>query len=477
MMIAGLTDADAFVVGAGPNGLAAAVELARSGLQVRVIEGADEIGGGARSSPLTLPGFSHDVCSAVYPLGVGSPFFATLPLADHGLEWLHPPAPLAHPLDGGEAVLLERSPAATAAGLEEDGQRWQDLVGPLAEDWPRLAVDILGPPGLPSHPLLLARFARHALRSARGLAENRFSGQRARALLAGLAAHSFLPLERAGSAAAGLVLALLGHAVGWPTPRGGAERIPAALAACLRDHGGGISTTMPIRSLEQLPAGRTILLDVTPRQLLTIADSRLAPGYRRRLEAYRFGPGVFKIDWALSAPISWSAAECGRAGTLHLGGTLDEIADGEQAVWAGRLPEKPFVLLAQPTLIDPGRAPAGRHVAWAYCHVPSGSDADLTAAVEAQVERFAPGFRDLVLARSIRTAVDFQRYNPNYIGGDINGGVQDLAQIFARPVLSRTPYATGVAGLFLCSSSTPPGGGVHGMCGYHAARAALAARR
>jgi phytoene dehydrogenase-like protein len=472
-MTSPLSSADAIVVGAGPNGLAAAIELARAGLSVTLLEGEEEIGGGVRSAALTLPGFVHDVCSAVYPLGVASPFFTSLPLASYGLEWIHPPIPLAHPLDDGNAVLLERSFAATTATMGEDAAAWRRLLQPLVEGWPQLAGDILAPPHLPRHPLLLASFARHALRSAQGLAEVRFRGPRARALLAGLAAHSFLPLDRPATAAFGLVLGLLGHAVGWPIPRGGAGSLSAALAAHFQSLGGRIETATPVRSLDQLPAARTVLLDVTPRQLLAIAGDHLGLRYRRQLQSYRYGPGVFKIDWALAGPIPWQAPECARAGTVHLGGTLEEIAAGEQAVWQGRHPERPFVLLAQPSLFDTTRAPAGSHTGWAYCHVPNGSTTDMSEAIERQVERFAPGFRDLILARHTRTAAGYELYNPNCIGGDINGGVQDLRQIFARPVPGLTPYATDREGLYLCSSSTPPGGGVHGMCGYHAARAAL----
>jgi phytoene dehydrogenase-like protein len=473
LMTSPLSPTDAIVVGSGPNGLAAAIELARSGLTVTLVEGEEQIGGGVRSAALTLPGFVHDVCSAVYPLGVASPFFVTLPLSEHGLEWIHPPAPLAHPLDDGTAALLERSLPETASSLGEDGASWRMLLQPLVEEWPQLASEILAPPHLPRHPLLLARFARHALHSAQGLAEAQFRGPRARALLAGLAAHSFLPLDRPASAAVGLVLGLLGHAVGWPIPRGGAGNLSAALASCFQSLGGRIETATPVHSLDELPAARTVLLDVTPRQLVEIAGDRLGPRYRRRLQSYRYGPGVFKIDWALAGPIPWRAPECARAATVHLGGTLEEIAASEQEVWRGRHPLRPFVLLAQPSLFDPTRAPAGRHTGWAYCHVTNGSTADMTEAIERQVERFAPGFRDLILARHTRTAAGYELYNPNCIGGDINGGVQDLRQIFARPVPGPCPYATGNEGLFLCSSSTPPGGGVHGMCGYHAARAAL----
>lgn len=468
-----LPSSDAVVVGSGPNGLAAAIELARSGLSVTLLEGEDRIGGGVRSAELTLPGFVHDICSAIYPLGIGSPFFSSLPLGEHGLEWIHPPAPLAHPLDDGSAVVLERSLLETGVHLGEDSGAYPELMGPLVEDWPKLAEEVLGPPHIPRHPLLLAGFARHAVRSAQALAGSRFSGQRARALLAGLAAHSILPLDRPPSAAVALVLGVLGHMVGWPIAFGGAARLSGALAEYFVSLGGRIETSAPVHSLDQLSQAGAILLDVTPRQLLQIAGDRLGSHYRKRIQRYRYGPGVFKIDWALAGPIPWRTADCARAGTVHIGGTLEEIAISEKEVWRGRHPERPFVLLAQQSLFDSSRAPSGNHTGWAYCHVPAGSMADMTQAIERQVERFAPGFRDLILARSTRTAAEYQRYNPNFIGGDINGGVQDLAQIFGRPVLRPDPYATGLDGVYLCSSSTPPGGGVHGMCGYHAARSAL----
>ncbi len=468
-----LPESDAIVVGAGPNGLAAAIELTRAGLAVTLVEGAAEIGGGLRSAPLTLPGFVHDVCSAVYPGGIGSPFFASLPLAEHGLVWIHPPAPLAHPLDDGTAVFLERSLTATAAGLGADGSAWRSLFAPLVEAWPQLAGELLAPPHLPGHPLLLVRFARHALHSAQGLAGREFGGVRARALLAGLAAHAVLPLDRPASAAVALVLGTLGHAVGWPLAAGGASRFAEALAGHFTSLGGRIVTATPVTGLGDLPPARSVLLDVTPRQLLAIAGERLGQGYRRRLERFRYGPGVFKIDWALAGPIPWRAPECARAGTVHLGGTLEEITSAEAEVWQGRHPRRPFVLLVQPSLFDPARAPAGQQTGWAYCHVPNGSGVDYTAAIEAQVERFAPGFGELILARYRRSAAGYQAYNPNCIGGDIGGGVLDLPQILARPKPGFNPYATGSPGLYLCSSSTPPGGGVHGMCGYHAARAVL----
>lgn len=463
----------AVIVGSGPNGLAAAITVAREGIEPVVFEAADEPGGGMRSGALTLPGFVHDVCSAVHPLGVGSPFFAALPLADGGLVWIHPPAPLAHPFPDGTAVVLEREVEGTARSLGDDGPAYEELMGPLASAWPSLAEDILGPPRLPGHPAVFARFARSALRSASGLARARFRGVRAQGLFAGLAAHSFLPLSRRPSAAFGLVLGLLAHAVGWPFPRGGAQSIAAALVSCLRGVGGRIVHGVRVASLGELPPARIVLLDVTPRQFLRIAGDRLGPRGRRRLARYRYGPGVFKIDWALDGPIPWAAPECARAGTVHVGGTLEEIASGEEAVWRGLTPERPFVLVAQQSLFDPTRAPAGAHTGWAYCHVPNGSRADMTEAIERQIERFAPGFCKRILARYARTAADYEAYNTNYVGGDINGGVQDLRQIFARPALRAVPYATDLDGVFLCSSSTPPGGGVHGMCGFHAARAAL----
>ena len=465
---------DAVIIGAGPNGLAAAITLARAGCRVLVQEAADTVGGGLRSAELTRPGFIHDVCSAIHPLGLGSPFFRSLPLADYGLDWIHPPAPLAHPFDDGTAAVLERSVTATGATLGRDGPAYQRLLGPLAADWDRLAVDLLGPlPLPPRHPLALARFGLRAIRSAAGLARSWFEEERARALFAGMAAHSMLPLTRPVSAAFGLVLGLLGHAVGWPLPRGGAQQLADALAAHLRALGGEIETNRPVTSLAQLPPCRLVLADVPPRQLLAIAGESLPPGYRRQLERYRYGPGVFKLDYALAGPVPWRATACGRAGTVHLGGTLAEIAAGEQAVWQGRPPERPFVLLAQPSLFDPGRAPAGGHPLWAYCHVPPGCAADMSGRIEAQVERFAPGFKERILARHTLGPAGLEAYNANYVGGDINAGVQDIRQLFTRPALRLRPYATPVKGLYLCSASTPPGGGVHGMCGYHAARAAL----
>ena len=464
---------DALVVGAGPNGLSAGIAIAQAGCTVLVVEARDTVGGGTRSAALTLPGFLHDVCSAVHPLAVCSPFLSRLPLSDHGLDWVQPPAPLAHPLDDGTAVMMERSVEETADGLGRDAASYRSLFGPLVRDWDKLATDLLGPLRVPRHPMVTARFGLKGLRPALSLAKARFSGERARALFAGMAAHSTLPLERPPSAAIGLVLGASGHAVGWPLPYGGAQRISEALASHLTSLGGRIETGVRVERLEDMPAASVILLDITPRQVVGIAGGRIPNRFRRRLEAYRYGPGAFKMDWALSGPAPWRAEECARAGTVHLGGTMDEIAHAEREVWSGRHPERPFVLFSQPSLFDPSRAPDGQHTAWAYCHVPNGSDIDMTDKIEAQVERFAPGFRERILKRSVRPPAALEEYNPNYVGGDINGGVQDLGQLFSRPARMLSPYAIPSTNLFICSSSTPPGGGVHGMCGYFAARAAL----
>ncbi len=445
----------------------------REGLSVLVIEAASTIGGGTRTAPLTHPGFVHDVCSAVHPFAVASPFLKTLRLAEHGLELIHPPAPLAHPLDDGTTAVLERSIEETARSLGPDERSYRRLMEPLAADADQLFADLLGPLRLPQHPISAARFGLQAIQPATMLANRWFSAPQARALLAGLAAHSILPLECWTTAAIGLVLGIAGHTVGWPIVRGGSQGIADSLAAHLRSLGGEIVTGWRVESVDELPEAGAVLLDVTPRQVIAMAGHRLPDRYVRALKRYRYGAGVFKLDWALSGPIPWTSPDCARAGTVHLGGTIEEVAASESAVGRGEHPERPFVLLSQPSLFDPTRAPPDHHTAWAYCHVPHGSTVDMTNRIEAQVERFAPGFRDKILARHVMAPRDFQSYNANYIGGDINGGAQDLRQLFTRPVARLVPYSTPLPWLYLCSSSTPPGGGVHGLCGYHAARAAL----
>lgn len=464
---------DAVVVGSGPNGLAAAIVLAQAGRSVRVLEAEGTIGGGCRSAELTLPGFVHDVCSAIHALAAASPFFRTLPLVDYGLAWVEPPLALAHPFDDGTAAVLDRSLDVTAESLGKDGAAYRRLMAPIVADADFLISHLLGPFRLPRRPLAMARFGLPALRSASGLARSRFAGERAPGLLAGLAAHSMLGLEEPASAAFGLVLGLLGHVTGWPFPRGGSQRLTDALAAHLCALGGEIRTGIRVERLDQIGDAGAVLFDVTPRQLLAIAGEALPQRYRRQLGRYRYGPGVFKVDWALAGPVPWTAEACRRAGTLHLGGTTAEIAAGEREVADGRIPERPFVLIAQQSCFDPTRAPAGKQTLWGYCHVPAGSGEDMTARIEAQIERFAPGFRELILARSTMGPAEMQRHNANYVGGDINGGLQDLRQIFTRPVPRRDPYATPNRRLYLCSSSTPPGGGVHGMSGWWAARSAL----
>ncbi|HEY7612258.1 MAG TPA: NAD(P)/FAD-dependent oxidoreductase [Gemmatimonadales bacterium] len=465
------------VVGSGPNGLAAAITLAQAGVKTVVREAEAMAGGGLRSGELTLPGYLHDVCSAVHALALTSPFVASLPLDRFGLEWIHPPAPLAHPLDDGSAAMLERSLDATANGLGRGGDRWVRLHEPFVRAWPRLARDVLAPPlRLPHSPLLMARFGVQAIRSATSVARG-LEGARAQALFAGNAAHSFLALEDAGTAAFGLLLSGAGHAVGWPIPRGGSQRFADALMAYFRSLGGEIVTSAPVDRLEELEGVRLVLLDLTPRQVLRIGGSRLPDWYRRALERYRYGSAAFKVDWALDAPVPWIAPECARAGTVHLAGTLEEVVASEAAHVRGGLHERPFVLFVQPTLFDATRAPAGKHTAWGYCHVPNGYAGDALERIERQVERFAPGFRDRVLARSVLTPADLERRNANLVGGDISGGMMDLRQVFARPIARPTPYRTPLRGVYLCSSSTPPGGGVHGMSGHLAARAALAELR
>ncbi len=469
-----MAEADVVVVGAGPNGLAAAVALARAGRDVVVYEAAERIGGGTRTEALTLPGFRHDVCSAVHPMGAGSPFFRRLPLVERGLEWIHPPVLMAHPFDDGTAALLLPSTAGTGATLGPDARAYQRLLDPFVRQWQGLLDDALAPPiHLPGHPFLMARLGLLGFQSAMGLARRMFSGDTARAFFVGIAAHTLLPMDRSPSAAFGIVLALAGHGAGWPVARGGSQAIADALAGVLRDNGGRIVTGYRVEHLSALPAARATLLDLTPRQVLRVAGHRLPPRYRRGLERYRYAPGVFKVDWALSEPIPWIAEGCRRAGTLHLGGSAEAIADSADAAWNGREDTSPFVLLAQPSLFDHSRAPDGKHTAWAYCHVPHGSIVDMTAAIERQVERFAPGFRDTILARSTLNTRQLEDHDANLVGGDINGGVQDVIQFLFRPVPKLDPYATPAKGLWLCSAATPPGGAVHGMCGYYGARSVL----
>ncbi len=469
------TDApDAIVVGSGPNGLAAAITLARAGRSVVVYEAADTPGGGLRTAELTLPGYRHDPCSAIHPTALASPFFRSIDLAAHGVTFIHPDVPVAQPLDGRRAGIIHRSVETTAAGLGTDGRAWRRTFGRISGEVDKLAPELLGPVvHVPRHPLALARFGLPALRSAVGLARSRFGGDEAQALFGGLAAHSMLRLEARLSASFGLALGLFAHAVGWPMIAGGSGVLTDALVAELASLGGEVVTGRRIGRLDELPPAKAILFATSPRTMLEVCGDRLPAGYRRRLERYRYGPGIFKIDWALSAPIPWTNAAVRGAGTVHVGGTLTEIATSESEVATGRHAERPFVLVVQQSQFDPSRAPAGRHTAWAYCHVPSGSTLDMTARIEAQIERFAPGFADLILARATKNATEVAAYDENYVGGDINVGVQDWRQLVFRPVPSLDPYATPAKGIYLCSSATPPGGGVHGMCGHHAAVSAL----
>ncbi len=465
-------DYDAVVVGSGPNGLAAAILLQQNGLSVLLVEGKDTIGGGMRSAELTLPGFIHDVCSAIHPLAAASPFFQTLPLKEHGLEYIYPDIAAAHPFDNGSAASLKHSIGETAGQFGIDATTYSQLVSSVVNDWPAIASDVLGPMHYPKHPLAMARFGLKALQSLTGITRG-FNTEEAKGFFAGMGAHSMQPLNKPTTAAVALVLTVAGHLGGWPLPKGGSQQIADSLASYFISLGGKIETNTYITSLDQLPSANAVLFDVSPQQLLQIAGHKFSNIYRWQLERYRYGMGVFKVDWALDGPIPFRAEECRQAGTIHIGNTLTEIAAAEQQVWQGGHPEKPFVLLTQQSLFDPTRAPEGKHTGWAYCHVPNGSTVDMTDAIEKQVERFAPGFRERILARNTINSTQMQEYNPNYIGGDINGGVIDIGQLFTRPALRWSPYKTSAKGLYICSASTPPGGGVHGMCGYYAGKRAL----
>jgi phytoene dehydrogenase-like protein len=465
---------DAIVVGAGPNGLAAGITLARAGLSVLIIEAQPTVGGGTHTSELTLPGFYHDVCATVLATARVSPFMRSLPLEQHGVAWVQPDNPLAHPLDQGRAAVLHRSMEETAAGLGIDGEPYRKIFDPLVANWQDIMGEILGPfPFPPRHLPALLNFGRWAIPPASFVARRAFKDPAAQALYAGLGAHSILPLSWLGTSAYALVMGLSAHAVGWPVVRGGTQRFADALAAIFASLGGQVELGHQVQSLKELPPARAVLFDVTPRSFIKIAADSLPVTYRRALQHFRYGAGVCKVDYALSGPIPWQNPDCARSGTLHLGGTLAEIEASEALVGKGEHPEKPFVLLTQPTVFDHTRAPAGKHTAWAYCHVPNGSILDVSDRIDAQIERFAPGFRDLVLERHVYTASEMETYNSNYVGGDINSGMQDVTQLFTRPVARRVPYSTPLKGVYLCSTSTPPGGGVHGMSGYQAAKAAL----
>ncbi|KLR60981.1 phytoene dehydrogenase-like oxidoreductase [Actinobacteria bacterium IMCC26207] len=465
---------DAVVVGAGPNGLVAALTLARAGWRVVLYEANEHPGGGARTEELTLAGFAHDVCSAIHPLGLASPALRNLGLESVGVTWIQPDAPLAHTLRPEQAVMLERSVSATAAGLGVDGKAWTRLFAPGVDAGFSLTDSVLAPLTIPpAHPIALARFARHAVRSAESLSRSQFRGELGPALLAGLSAHSVLPLSAAATAGVGMLLGTLGHSVGWPLAQGGSQTITDALAKLFIQAGGQIRCGERVSSLRQLPPARAVLCDITPMQLVALAGEQMPVRYRRSLQKFRYGPGVFKLDWALDGPVPWKDPQVARAATVHIGGTLDEVRESELAATQGRISERPFLLAAQPSLFDPTRAPKGKHTFWAYCHVPHGSDVDMTHRIEAQIERFAPGFRDLILAKHAMGPAAMQAHNANYIGGDITGGVSDLRQFVARPVASVHPWATPMKGVYLCSSSTPPGGGVHGMCGSAAAELVL----
>lgn len=465
---------DAVVVGSGPNGLSAAITMAMKGLSVLLLEGAKELGGGLRTEELTIPGFIHDVCASVHALGVCSPFFRSLALEGHGLKWVFPPAALAHPFEDGSALLLRRGVENLENDLGQDGSGLGEMMEPILRNWEGFLEDALTAPRLPRRPLTFFRFGLKGIFPARTLAEKRLKSSRARALFAGLAAHSVLPLERPGSAAAGLLLGAAAVKWGWPLACGGSRSLALALSNSLRCFGGEIQLGRWVRDPKDLPKAKAVLFDLTPRNLARSAPGLFPPAYFKRLQSHPLGPGVFKMDWALSGPIPWKAQECFQAATVHLGGTVEEIADSEKQVWEGKAPEKPFVLLVQPSLFDSTRAPEGKHVAWAYCHVPNGYKEDMSGRIESQIERFAPGFRDRILARSVLAPKQLEEHNPNYVGGDFLGGPQDPLRLMFRPLGRWMPYRTPLRGYYICSSCMPPGGGVHGMCGHNAAKRALA---
>ncbi|MEX0994617.1 MAG: NAD(P)/FAD-dependent oxidoreductase, partial [Balneolaceae bacterium] len=464
---------DAIVVGSGPNGLAAAIRLALEGLSVKIFEAEPTVGGGTRTLELTRPGFRHDICSAIHPMAISSPFFRQLPLGNHGLEWIQPPYPLAHPLDGESAVILHRDIGNMIEEIKKDFSRYHKIIAPLSNHWEEMTSDVLAPLGIPAHPFKMASFGLNALQSAERFASRKFNHHRTKALFTGLAAHSIMALDKPATTAIGLVLGAAGHAVGWPLPRGGSQSIADALSAYFKQLGGEIETGIKITHLEKLPDANTVLFDLTPKQVNKIVGDRFSNTYRKKLQQYRYGAGVFKIDYILKEPVPWTDERCSQAGTVHVGGLMDEIVKSESLMSQNRHPLHPYVLVAQQSLFDNTRTPNDKHTLWAYCHVPHNSNRDMIKPIEDQIERFAPGFRDVIEVRSTKTAQALEAYNANYIGGDINGGAQNLRQLFSRPVSWINPYATPAKGIYFCSSSTPPGGGVHGMCGFHAAESAL----